>query len=362
MASGSAATEQHTNSSCSANTASEAERDSTRAEDGLVQAESECCANDDTDSVGGTKLMKTKSETRSEHVAPPDQDGAAFETQACNGHVNSTHAENEQLEETVSLKENLQEVGTVSGSTYSGICSPQKQILNCESTSSNSNLTSGVCSSLQIETTENSFTDRLCISKYDKVPDDKNSQNSSERDLPKDDCDGAESENDEENVRPDPQHDRELSGIDSEHSDITEEDTNAESAIAEGQHSLSGPERRRHTGRRLRRQDADPVDTQSRRITLPDSLRAQWREIGVQWGLQDDNEIARVLLRHYEDRLAGRPPRPPPRPRCRGCGEALVPAPCDNCGPNHHSIRLSHNRDNTNSGGGRGGFCGRCRD
>ena len=150
-----------------------------------------------------------------------------------------------------------------------------------------------------------------------------------------------------------------------ENSEASDEDEEAEASdvVAGEQHTLSGPHRRHRTARHQRRREAGALpQLQSRRISLPQSLLAQWREIGAQWGLQDDNDIAQVLLRHYEDTVAGRPPRPPPRPRCQGCGEVLVPLPCDACGPNQHSFRLSHDRDHGGSGNGRNGFCGRCRD
>ena len=161
-------------------------------------------------------------------------------------------------------------------------------------------------------------------------------------------------------------------GTGAEHSDVGgegeeaeagDEGEEAEADVADGQHSLSGPDRRRQIVRHQRRQEAGALpQRQSRRIFLPESLLAQWREIGAQWGLHDDNDIAHVLLRHYEDTVAGRPPRPPPRPRCQGCGEVLVPMPCDACGPNRHSYRLTNDRDHGSSGSGRNGFCGRCRD
>ena len=128
--------------------------------------------------------------------------------------------------------------------------------------------------------------------------------------------------------------------------------------IAEAQHDLAGPDRRQ------RRQHANAVilgrGSHQRRIALPPALVADWREIGNQWGLQDDNDIARLLIRHYEDVVEGRPPRPPPRPRCRECGEVLVALACDACGPSHHASRVDW--DQRGSGGGKGGFCGRCRD
>lgn len=142
-------------------------------------------------------------------------------------------------------------------------------------------------------------------------------------------------------------------------------EADADANVADGPHALSGPDRRRQTARHQRRREAGGVapQQQSRRISLPQDLMAQWRAIGAQWGLQDDDDIAQVLLRNYEDAVAGRPPRPPPRPRCQGCGEVLVPMPCNACGPNQHSQRLSHDRGHGGSrNDGRNGFCGRCRD
>lgn len=122
---------------------------------------------------------------------------------------------------------------------------------------------------------------------------------------------------------------------------------------------LAGPDRIRRRQVRERRQVGQ------RTISVAGAVLDRWRQIGAQWGLSNDNDIARVLLQHYEDVQAGRPPRPPPAPRCLGCGQRLVPRPCDACGPNEHSNRLSHDRGDGGVGGSASGadrYCGRCRD
>ncbi|XP_076452030.1 uncharacterized protein LOC143287701 [Babylonia areolata] len=139
----------------------------------------------------------------------------------------------------------------------------------------------------------------------------------------------------------------------------------AESVIGDDQHSLSGPHRRHQRARRQRQQAASPAAPPPHRLCLPPPVLAQWRAVGRQWGVDNDDDIARILMRNYEDVIAGRPPRPPPRPHCRECGEVLVPLPCGVCGPHQHSARLHHPHDDPGRGGftgGKGSSCGRCRD
>ncbi|KAL8622727.1 hypothetical protein ACOMHN_009361 [Nucella lapillus] len=113
----------------------------------------------------------------------------------------------------------------------------------------------------------------------------------------------------------------------------------------------SGPHRRPQTARPQRR------PTPLRRLNLPPAVLAQWRAVGRQWGAENDDDIARVLMRHYEDVVAGRPPRPPPHGLCPDCGEAVRPVPCPGCGPHQHSFRLGHHSGGGHSSGGKGSSC-----
>lgn len=171
-----------------------------------------------------------------------------------------------------------------------------------------------------------------------------------------------------ENVEPLPENEH------SRENNISSEREHLKPPAENEQHNLTGPVRRRQETRQQRRDAVNPAATDMR-IAIPPALAVQWREIGFQWGLENDNDIARVLLQHYEDMRAGRPPRPPPQPRCRGCGERMRPAPCTQCGPNQHHVRFDKDEhkgggSGSSSGGfegggfsgGKSGFCGRCRD
>lgn len=115
----------------------------------------------------------------------------------------------------------------------------------------------------------------------------------------------------------------------------------------------AGPVRNR---RKLARQNRHYVQRQI--VIAPQALEI-WRRIGADWGLKSDNDIAHLLLQRYEDSIAGLPLHPPPPPRCAGCGEPLLPLPCNICGPNRYAHRISRDQ---NSKSDQDTYCGRCRN